>query len=180
MLFCPFLPDIPQNITLFKVSQSSPAFLSDNIRIKMKMIWSVGGMVLTGKSRNTRTETCPSAFLSTTNLTLPVPGPIPGHRSERPRNEGLNYKNQVPTSNRTHFMSITKTSRLILFWEIIALYRENRRTYEKRRYIQDLSKEHLHISRPVAAFKVYPEQVVRVTCIASPLRCGKMKCCCSL
>ena len=134
MFFCPVFLDIPQNITLFKVSQSSPACPSDKISIKMKTIWSVGGMVLTGKSRNTRTETYPSVFLSITNLTLPVPGSIPSLRSDRPRNEGLSYKNQVPTSKRTHPMSITKTSRLILFWEIIALYRENRRTYQTGRY----------------------------------------------
>jgi len=180
VLFCPVLPDIPQNITLFKVSQSSPACPSDEISIKMKMTWSVVGMVLTGKSRNTRTETCPSAFLSTTNVTLPAPGPIPGLRSQRPRNEGLSYKNEVLTSKRTHSMSITRTSRLILFWEVIALYRENRRTCQTGRYIQGLSKEHLQISRPVAGFKVHPEQVVRVTCIPSPLRYGPMKCRCSL
>ena len=79
-------------------------------------------------------RSCPSAFLSTTNLTLPVPGPIPGLRSQRPRNEGLSYKNQVLTSKRTHSTSITNTSKLILFWEMIALYRENRRTCQTGRY----------------------------------------------
>jgi hypothetical protein len=95
-------------------------------------------MVLTEKSRNTWTEMCPSAFLSTTNLTIPVPGQIPGLRSERPRTEGLSYENQVSTSKRTHPMSIKKTSCSLLFWEIIALYRENRRKCHTGRYMHGL------------------------------------------
>jgi hypothetical protein len=77
-------------------------------------------MVLTGKSQNTCNETCPSAILSTTNFTMSVSGPIPGLRIDRPRIEGPSYKNKIPTSKRTHSMFITNTSRLILFWKIIA------------------------------------------------------------
>ena len=85
-----------------------------------RWIRGVGGMVLTGKSQNTCNETCPSAILSTTNFTMSVSGPIPGLRIDRPRIEGPSYKNKIPTSKRTHSMFITNTSRLILFWKIIA------------------------------------------------------------
>jgi hypothetical protein len=43
---------------------------------------SYGGMILTGKNRRTRTESCPSATLSTTNPTLTEPGTNPGLRGK--------------------------------------------------------------------------------------------------
>jgi hypothetical protein len=41
-----------------------------------------GGMILTGETGRTRRKTCPSATLSTTNLTLIDPVANPGLRGE--------------------------------------------------------------------------------------------------
>jgi hypothetical protein len=43
-------------------------------------------MKLTGENRSTREKPCPSATLSTTNLTWTDPGSNPGLRGERPAN----------------------------------------------------------------------------------------------
>jgi hypothetical protein len=37
----------------------------------------------------------------------------------------MTYKNEVRTSQETHYVSATKTNRLMLFRETIAVYREN-------------------------------------------------------
>jgi hypothetical protein len=34
------------------------------------------------------------------------------------------YKSSVPTSQETHYVSATKTNRLMLFWETVAVYCE--------------------------------------------------------
>jgi hypothetical protein len=48
-------------------------------------------MKLTGETRSTREETCPSATLSTTNLTRTDPGLNPGLRGEKPATNRLSH-----------------------------------------------------------------------------------------
>jgi hypothetical protein len=48
-------------------------------------------MKLTGENRSTRVKTCPSATLSTTNLTWTEPGSNPGLRGERPATSRLSH-----------------------------------------------------------------------------------------
>jgi hypothetical protein len=48
-------------------------------------------MKLTGENRSTRRKTCPSATLSTTNLTWTDPGSNPGLRGERPATNRLSH-----------------------------------------------------------------------------------------
>ena len=62
------LPDIRKSIAFFESSQFSPARPSDKSTIKMKLINSNGGMILTGRNRSTRTSACHRAILSTTCL----------------------------------------------------------------------------------------------------------------
>jgi hypothetical protein len=50
-----------------------------------------GGMILTGKNRRTLRKTCPSATLSTTNLTCIDPGANPGLRGEKPATNDLSH-----------------------------------------------------------------------------------------
>jgi len=48
-------------------------------------------MVLTGDTRISRTKTCPSATLSTTNLKWTDLGTNPGLRGEKPGTDRLSY-----------------------------------------------------------------------------------------
>jgi hypothetical protein len=50
-----------------------------------------GGMILTGKNRRTRTETCPSATSSTTNPTWTYPEVNPSLRGDRPGTNRLSH-----------------------------------------------------------------------------------------
>jgi hypothetical protein len=50
-----------------------------------------GGMILTGKNRRTRRETCRSATLSTTNRTWIEPGANPGLRRKTPATNHLSH-----------------------------------------------------------------------------------------
>jgi hypothetical protein len=54
-------------------------------------------MKLTGKP-TTRRKTCPSATLSTTNLTWTDPGSNPGLRGERPATNCLSHGTAINTS----------------------------------------------------------------------------------
>jgi hypothetical protein len=62
----------PQQVYL-ECSQISPACPSDKSSIRRRLVWSIGGMTLGGKSRRILRKICPSATLSTTNLTWPDP-----------------------------------------------------------------------------------------------------------
>jgi hypothetical protein len=53
-------------------------------RVIHKWIWSSGGMILTGRNRRTRRETCPSATLSSTNSTWTDLSTNPRLCSEKP------------------------------------------------------------------------------------------------
>jgi hypothetical protein len=44
------LPNIRNGIALFEGSQASPAFPSDKSIIKIKMAWSIVGMILSGEN----------------------------------------------------------------------------------------------------------------------------------
>jgi hypothetical protein len=50
-----------------------------------------GGMILTGEDRRTQRKTCPSATLSSTNLTWTDRGAKPGLHSERPATNHLSH-----------------------------------------------------------------------------------------
>jgi hypothetical protein len=50
-----------------------------------------GGMILTGETRETQTETCPSATLSTTDPTWTDSSAIPGLHGERPASNRLSH-----------------------------------------------------------------------------------------
>ena len=52
-------------------------------------VQNVGGIILTGDDRNTMTETCASAALFTTNITLTDLESNPGPRALMPPNDGL-------------------------------------------------------------------------------------------
>jgi hypothetical protein len=52
---------------------------------------------LTGENRSTRTKTCPSATLSTTNPTWTDPGSEPGLRGERPATNRLSHGKALST-----------------------------------------------------------------------------------
>ena len=47
-------------------------------------MWSISGMIMTGENRITRRRTCPSASMSTTNLTRSDVQSTPGLRGEKP------------------------------------------------------------------------------------------------
>ena len=59
-----------------------------------RWVWSVGGM-MTGKNRSTARKTCPSATLSTTNLTLTGLGFEPGLCGERTATDRPNHGNDL-------------------------------------------------------------------------------------
>jgi hypothetical protein len=56
-----------------------------------ELIWSSGGMILTGENRRTRRETFPSATSSTTNPTWTTLGSNPGLSGEKPATNRLRY-----------------------------------------------------------------------------------------
>ena len=52
-------------------------------------MWSISGMIMTGEHRITRRRTCPSASMSTTNITRTDVQSTPGLRGERPASNRL-------------------------------------------------------------------------------------------
>jgi hypothetical protein len=50
LMFCAVLTNIRKSTALFKGSQALPVCLSDKNSIKMKTVWSNGGMILTGET----------------------------------------------------------------------------------------------------------------------------------
>jgi hypothetical protein len=65
-------------------------------QIIQELIWSSGGMILTGESRRIRKNTCPSATSSTTNPTRTDPGANPGLGNDRPATNRLSYGTVFP------------------------------------------------------------------------------------
>jgi len=49
-VFCAVLPSIRKTTALFKGSQALPVCPSDKSSMKMKAVWSIGGMVVTGEN----------------------------------------------------------------------------------------------------------------------------------
>jgi hypothetical protein len=79
----------------------------------------------TWENRNTRGETCPVlATLYTTNLTWPSLG-SPGLLDLKVHNNLMIFKYSVPTSQRTHCVSITNTSNLLFDRELMVGCRKN-------------------------------------------------------
>jgi hypothetical protein len=79
---------------LYRVLCASPAYTW--------IIINSGGMVLTGETRRTRNETCPTATLFITNATWTYPDENQGLRNEKPVTNGLNYG----TSNKIRWSDV--------------------------------------------------------------------------
>jgi hypothetical protein len=92
-------------------------------------------MTQTGQNRSSRTKTCPSATLFTTNLTWTNVGSKPGLHDESPAinrlHEALNSRKQhleTPSlPHGKHSFSITKANRLALLKDITVACFGNRR-----------------------------------------------------
>jgi hypothetical protein len=57
LMFCAVLPNVRKSIALFKDFQALPIFFSDKNSIKMKIVWSIGGMIATRENISTGRET---------------------------------------------------------------------------------------------------------------------------
>jgi hypothetical protein len=64
-----------------------------------RWLWKIGEMVLTGKDRNIRRKTCPTATLSTINPTWIDLGSNPDLRGERPATIYLGHAKALPFIN---------------------------------------------------------------------------------
>ena len=62
------------------------------------LLYSIGGMMLTGENRRPRTETYPGATSSTANVTWTGPRPNPGLRGERPAADSVSRSTVLKTS----------------------------------------------------------------------------------
>jgi hypothetical protein len=99
ILFYQINPDFQNSISLWKVPSLNMFVVSVRATSRFRWEWSIGGMILTRQNRNTRRKTCPSATLSTTNLTRADLGTIPGLHDEIPATSPLIHVKKVKQSH---------------------------------------------------------------------------------
>ena len=93
----PLLPDSRKSTPFQKVPTFRAFVLLVRATCRWRRAWSIGGVLLTRKNRNTSRQTCPTATLSTTNLTWTDSETNPGLQGERPATNRLTHGRPIKT-----------------------------------------------------------------------------------
>jgi hypothetical protein len=122
------------SVSLCEGYQASPACLSDEGLLRLRWVFGIGGMIMTGKNGSNMRNICPIATSSTTishgvacdrtRVSVLRVWRLTAWPMARPWSAKLRYvtrNNPVAASKRTHFVSLKKSSWLILNREIIAV-----------------------------------------------------------
>jgi hypothetical protein len=127
------LQEFPESFTSWIIRRLRPFVVLVRAPCICMQVQSNGRMALTGKIRITRRKTCLSAILSTINITVTGLGSTPGLRFVRLATNrlshgaairihiNLNYTKIYPVPRSKHSVSVTNTSQLMLYREIIAV-----------------------------------------------------------
>jgi hypothetical protein len=91
ILFYPMLPDFRKRTSFWEVLRLRPFVLLVRVNCRRRWACNIGGMILTGGKRSTRSKTYPSTNLSITNITWTDQGSNPGFRDGRPATNGMDF-----------------------------------------------------------------------------------------
>jgi hypothetical protein len=101
------LPDFWTNIAFQNIPRLCPSVILVKPTCRWRWVWSIGGMILTGKNWSTWKKICRITTLSTMNLTWPNPG----------LNSGL-CGNMLPTKRLSHCIAFTNSA----VWMLSSFY----------------------------------------------------------